>query len=57
MSDDDKKTEQVKVWMTERLLTDLSRLADANDRKLSDYITVILEHHVYGHLRKAPEKT
>lgn len=51
---DEKKTEQVKVWMSERLFTDLSRIAQSQDRKLSDFIAVVLEGHAYGHLRKAP---
>lgn len=53
---EDKKTEKVSVWMSEKLFTDLSRLADGEDRKLSDFITVVLEHHAYGHLRKSPGK-
>lgn len=45
----DKKTEQVKVWMDERLFVDLNRLAILDDRKLSEYISVVLSRHVYGH--------
>lgn len=45
----DKKTEQVKVWMDEKLFIDLNRLAVLDDRKLSEYIGVVLGRHVYGH--------
>lgn len=38
MSDDGKKTECIKVWMTERMFRDLSRDAMFDDRKLSDFI-------------------
>lgn len=49
MTTNEKKTEAVKVWMDERLFVDLNRLAILDDRKLSEYINVILTRHVYGH--------
>lgn len=49
-----KKTESVKVWLTERQLLDLARAAERDDRKLSDYIGHVLVLHLYGHLR-APD--
>lgn len=55
MCDDDKKTEQVKVHMSPRLFLDLSRLAAADDRKLSEYIGRILNSYVYGHCSKLSE--
>lgn len=51
----DKKTEQVKVWMPEDLFRDLSRLAHAEDRKLSDFICVALSRMAYGHLARLAE--
>ena len=51
----DKKTEQVKVWMDEKLFIDLNRLAIADDRKLSEYIGVVLARHVYGHGSRVAE--
>lgn len=53
----DKKTEQVKVWMEEKLFVDLNRLAISEDRKLSEYIGVILSRHVYGHSKRVLEET
>ena len=48
----DKKTESVKVWLSERLLLDLARAASAEDRKISDYVGHVLSLHLYGHLRR-----
>lgn len=52
MSEHDKKTECVKVWMSERLFVDLNRLAILDDRKLSDFIGLILESKAYGDVRR-----
>ncbi len=52
MADSDKKTECIKVWMSERLFIDLNRLAILDDRKLSDFIGLILERHAYGNARR-----
>lgn len=49
MADDGKKSVDVKVWMEAPLELELRRLAEANDRKLSEYIWVVLRRHVYGH--------
>jgi hypothetical protein len=46
---DDKRSECVKVYVSEPLELELHRLASANDRTLSDYIAVILRRHVFGH--------
>lgn len=51
---DDKKTEYVKVWLSEPLELELHRLADRDDRKLSDYIGIILRRHVWGHAARTP---
>ena len=48
MADDRKRTEQVKLLLTERELLDLSRAAAADDRKISDFAHHILRRHLYG---------
>ena len=55
MADSDKKTECVKVWMSERLFIDLNRLAIRDDRKLSEYIHLLLWRHKYGHDNPMPD--
>lgn len=45
----DKKTEGIKVWLSEPLELELRRLADKDERKLSEYIGMILRRHVFGH--------
>lgn len=55
MTTNEKKTEAVKVWMDERLFVDLNRLAILDDRKLSEYINVVLGRHVYGHGTRPPQ--
>lgn len=51
----EKKTESVKVWLSEPLELELRRLADREDRKLSDYIGTVLKRHVWGHGAAAAE--
>ncbi len=45
----EKCTEELKLRLPESLLLQLSRLAHADDRKLSEYIRSILSLHVFGH--------
>ena len=52
MSDGDKKTECVKVWMTEGLFRQLSREAAMDDRKLSDFIALALDRYLNGNKRQ-----
>lgn len=47
---DDKRTSGLKVYVSEPLELDLHRLADSDHRSLSDYISVVLWRHVYGHV-------
>ena len=47
--DKDKKTEAIRVYVSEPLELALRRLADDNDRSLSEYIALVLKRHVYGH--------
>lgn len=53
MTDDSKKTESVKVWLSEPLELELRRLADADCRKLLEYIGIVLRRHVWGHSASA----
>lgn len=48
--DDNKHSEAVKCWLTEREFTDLSRLAAREDRKVSELIRVIVRRHMYGNI-------
>jgi hypothetical protein len=41
--------------VSERLETALMRLAARDERALSDYIRVVLEHHVFGHVGNVPD--
>ena len=52
--DDGKKTSRAIVWMSPELELALHRLAAADDRKLSDYIGVVLRRHVFGHGAPVP---
>lgn len=50
MLDDNKKTEAVKVWLTEREFVDLCRAAVKDDRKHSEMLRVIFRRSMYGTL-------
>lgn len=52
MSDDGKKTECVKVWMSEKLFKEISREAAADDRKLSDFMCLVLDRWLNGNKRQ-----
>lgn len=39
------------IRVSDRMLSDLSRLAAVDDRKFSDYVRRVLEVHCYGHAR------
>lgn len=47
---DGKRTEQIKVLLTERVALDLLRVATADDRKVSDWVFRLIVHALYGHL-------
>lgn len=49
MADDGKKTEGIKVWLSEPLELELRRMADRDSRKLSEYICLVLRRHAWGH--------
>jgi len=48
---DEKYVEEVKLRLTERLFLDLSRLAEADNRSISDYVRHVLLLHAYGSAR------
>jgi hypothetical protein len=52
MSESDKKTECVKVWMTEGLFKQLSREAAMDDRKLSDFMCLCIDRYLNGSKRQ-----
>jgi len=41
--------------VSERLEMALMRLAARDERVLSDYIRIVLEHHVFGHAGTVPD--
>ena len=54
MADTSKRTECVKVCMDEQMLLDLNREAIRQDRKLSDYLYLVLRRYAYGNLTREP---
>jgi hypothetical protein len=54
MADNTKRTECVKVCMDEQMLLDLNREAIRQDRKLSDYLYLVLRRYAYGNLTRDP---
>lgn len=52
MSESDKKTECVKVWMTEAMFKLLSREAAMDDRKLSDFMCLCVDRYLNGSKRQ-----
>ena len=48
-----KRTECIKVCMEERLFVDLNRLAILDDRKLAEYVYLVLWRHAYGNSTRA----
>lgn len=50
MADDNKRTEPIKLWLTEQELLDLTRLAIKDDRKPGEMGRVILRRYMYGYI-------
>ena len=48
MLNDAKHTETLKVWLTEREIVDLMRIAAEQDRKVSEMARVLLRAGMYG---------
>jgi hypothetical protein len=49
--DDGKRTETVSFKVSERTLVDLSRYCAMEDRKLSEFLNLMVRRHLYGHLK------
>jgi len=47
---------EITVWLPEELELALRRLAEEDDRKLSAYVRIILQHHVEYCERAKPQK-
>lgn len=45
---DDKRTEELKLRLTERELLDLSRLAAVDERSIAEYVVRVLRASMYG---------
>lgn len=50
MSDDNKHTERVTVWLTEREFLDLMRMSERADRKAGEMVRVIVRRFMYGNV-------
>lgn len=48
MADSSKRENCVKVCFDDRLFIDLGRAAAREDRKLADYVHLIVRRHMYG---------
>lgn len=56
MPSDNKCTAELpQIRISERLEQALNRLAARDDRKLSDYVRLILERHAFGHASSVTE--
>ena len=49
---DDKKSECVKVWMSEALFKQLAREASMDDRKLSEFMCICVDRYLNGNKRQ-----
>lgn len=56
MADDGKRTEQIKLLVTERMALDLLHLASQDDRSISDYLFRLLSREMYGSVARAERK-
>lgn len=52
MANDVKRTEPVKLNLTEREFLDVSRIAALEDRSASEYIRTLLRLSLYGHVAR-----
>lgn len=48
----DKCTEELKLRVTPELMLALAKLANAEDRSVSEYIRMVLSLHAFGHVRR-----
>lgn len=56
MSEEGKRTEQIKLLVTERMALDLLHLASQDDRSISDYLFRQLSLQMYGSVARAKRK-
>ena len=56
MADDHKRTEALKLWLTEQELLDLTRMAIKDDRKPGEMGRVILRRFIYGYIGAAADE-
>ena len=50
MAESAKRTEEIKLRLTDRELLDIARLAAVDERSLTEYIVRVLQRHMYGSL-------
>ena len=48
----DKCTEELKLRVTPELMFPIAKLANAEDRSVSEYIRTVLSLHAFGHVRR-----
>ena len=48
----EKCTEELKLRVTQELMLALAKLANAEDRSVSEYIRTVLSLHAFGHVRR-----
>ena len=51
----EKCTEEIKLRVSPSLLLALSRLANAEDRSLSEYVRTVVSLHCFGHAHRLDE--
>jgi hypothetical protein len=56
MADNGKRTEQIKLLVTERMALDLMHLASQDDRSISDYLFRLLNREMYGSVARDDRK-
>ena len=54
MADDAKRSETLCFKTTERVALDLLRAAAAEERSPSEYLYLLVRHHLYGIVRQGP---
>ena len=52
-----KKTEPIRVWLSEPLELALRRAADVDERSLSEFIELILRRWAWGNVKQMPEES
>lgn len=53
----EKCTEELKLRVTPELMLALAKLANAEDRSVSEYIRMVLSLHYFGHVRRLEQAT